>query len=211
MLVGQPVSEMLYGFVRIWIGQVSALGKHWVFYMGMNERHETQFVYGAAGPRFEGPAHALCVATRAVSPRGQVDSCHQHSDLPAWRHKVRGVTKRIGVVTFERSIPCLLRLPRSVFCSLSHLLSHIRALSAVVSAPQCSQLSVARSCLLNLCILPALRASDRDRLSGLTANFSHNQPGWLRTHALVLEGHQLSLNAIVGYGGSIRVEVRSNG
>ena len=121
MLVGQPVSEMLYGFVRIWIGQVSALGKHWVFYMGMNERHETQFVYGAAGPRF--------------------DSVHQDSDLPAWRHKVRGVTKRIGVVIFERSIPCLLRLPRSVFCSLSHLLSHIRALSAVVSAPHMSVLA----------------------------------------------------------------------
>jgi len=114
---------------------VTARGKHWIFYMGMNERHDTQFVYGAAGPRLDWP--------------------NRKFDLPEWRNKVRHVTKRIGLVTYER-----------------------------------------------------------DRITGLAANNTDDahRPSWIRTHTFVLQGaaHRkaLTVNAKIGHGGSIRVEVQ---
>jgi len=62
---------------------VTAHGRHWIYYMAMNERHEVQFVYGVAGPRLD-----------LVNGEAPID-------VPEWKGRIQNVRKSIGVVSYQ--------------------------------------------------------------------------------------------------------------
>merc|ERR1711865_371276 len=64
---------------------VTARGRHWCFYFGMNERHDSQFLYGVTGPRLD------------LLDGGKLPA----DDMPEWADRLVGIRKRLGVAVFE--------------------------------------------------------------------------------------------------------------